>query len=140
MRDGPVMADPQKMPLNKDGEEVPEIGPASTSFPQSSKPSWRSRLLDSLKRRKEKLSDTVTLPSSGSVDVETARKAIAEYADGLPSELRGGTPLHYYVWEDSPKKGKTDFLVSLLTTGEVEVDSVSDDGNTSLHLAVKHCL
>ena len=29
------------------------------------------------------------------------------------------TPLHYYVWVDNRKK-KTDFLVSLLTEGEVD--------------------
>ena len=50
---------------------------------------------------------------------------------------QGGTPLHYYVWTDSVKKDKTDFLVSLLTTAEVEVDCRAEDGNTPLHLAVK---
>ena len=52
---------------------------------------------------------------------------------------QGGTPLHYYVWTDSIKKEKTDFLVSLLTTAEVEVDCRTEDGNTPLHLAVKVC-
>lgn len=50
---------------------------------------------------------------------------------------QGGTPLHYYVWTDSVKKDKTDFLVSLLTTAEVEVDCRTEDGSTPLHLAVK---
>ena len=50
---------------------------------------------------------------------------------------QGGTPLHYYVWADAVKKEKTDILVSLLTTAEVEVDCRTDDGNTPLHLAVK---
>jgi hypothetical protein len=68
------------------------------------------------------------------VDVQTVKAAIQEGVDGLPSEIRGGTPLHYYVWTDSVKKDKTDFLVSLLTTAEVEVDCRTEDG---LHLAVK---
>ncbi|CAI8029387.1 hypothetical protein GBAR_LOCUS16696, partial [Geodia barretti] len=71
------------------------------------------------------------------VDVQTVKAAIQEGVDGLPSEIRGGTPLHYYVWTDSVKKDKTDFLVSLLTTAEVEVDCRTEDGNTPLHLAVK---
>ena len=41
------------------------------------------------------------------------------------------------MWTDSIKKEKTDFLVSLLTTAEVEVDCRTEDGNTPLHLAVK---
>ena len=43
------------------------------------------------------------------------------------------------MWTDSIKKEKTDFLVSLLTTAEVEVDCRTEDGNTPLHLAVKVC-
>ena len=43
------------------------------------------------------------------------------------------------MWTDSIKKEKTDFLVSLLTTAEVEVDCSTEDGNTPLHLAVKVC-
>lgn len=45
--------------------------------------------------------------------------------------------MHYYVWVDGRKKERTDFLVSLLTVGEVDVDSRTDTGNTALHLAVK---
>ena len=41
------------------------------------------------------------------------------------------------MWTDSIKKEKTDFLVSLLTTAEVEVDCRTEDGNTPLLLAVK---
>ena len=51
--------------------------------------------------------------------------------------FQGGTPLHYYVWVDNRKKEKTDFLVSLLTEGEVDVNSKTEEGNTALHLAVK---
>ena len=51
--------------------------------------------------------------------------------------MQGGTPLHYYVWADNLGKEKTDCLVSLLTAGEVEVDSRTEEGNTPLHLAVK---
>ena len=43
------------------------------------------------------------------------------------------------MWTDSIKREKTDFLVSLLTTAEVEVDCRTEDGNTPLHLAVKVC-
>lgn len=45
--------------------------------------------------------------------------------------------MHYYVWVDSRKKERTDFLVSLLTVGEVDVNCRTDAGNTALHLAVK---
>ena len=51
--------------------------------------------------------------------------------------FQGGTPLHYYVWVDNRKKEKTDFLVSLLTEGEVDVNSKTEEGNTALHLAAK---
>ena len=39
------------------------------------------------------------------------------------------------MWADAVKKEKTDILVSLLTTAEV--DCRTDDRNTPLHLAVK---
>ena len=41
------------------------------------------------------------------------------------------------MWVDNRKKEKTDFLVSLLTEGEVDVNSKTGEGNTALHLAVK---
>jgi hypothetical protein len=171
---------PKRKPLSVSEQEKPGESAGTRHKKAERKPSLKSWLLNSLKR-KGKRSGTVTSPSRGSVEVEasdfsfrqpprvspanqkrgspasldlhsgkafkrrtqsslaieTVRAAIAEDADGLPSELRGGTPLHYYVLADSPKKEKTDFLVSLLTTGEVEVDSASEDGNTPLHLAVK---